>query len=391
MSKYDPSKHQWGTDASTKYAKKITPNESKKDGKIASGSKVVHSQKRNDIKEKTMPLSAKDPIAKWIYDFKKSDAPQFKGKSGEERKAMAVAAYMDAKKGKKQEKGWDSEVNQVESTDAYAKSQAAIRDRKKRAGMTSSDQKKMGAVADMMRKEREKRAAKNEENADECWTGYRKQGMKKKGDKMVPNCVPESTAIMVPSSQEFIPSPTGGKRFATAKVEEIETDSAAKRPVTVTDPKTGKKRVTMQPAHKKELDHDHKNEVGEKTNNLVAKHARKYNKAHVMANRKKKQKKGYVKHKGKMYEEVSFCESMDPRDHTDKPGHLVVVTKPSGKKMIKHYHPTPQGAKKYADRINKTNRVGHKATVHKTDGRRIMESGSEDRCRVSHGQEEPCV
>ena len=25
-----------------------------------------------------------------------------------------------------------------------------------------------------------------------CWTGYRKQGMKKKGDRMVPNCVPVS-------------------------------------------------------------------------------------------------------------------------------------------------------------------------------------------------------
>jgi hypothetical protein len=25
-----------------------------------------------------------------------------------------------------------------------------------------------------------------------CWVGYKKVGMKKKGDKMVPNCVPES-------------------------------------------------------------------------------------------------------------------------------------------------------------------------------------------------------
>ena len=29
-----------------------------------------------------------------------------------------------------------------------------------------------------------------EEAADPCWDGYRKAGMKKKGDKMVPNCVP---------------------------------------------------------------------------------------------------------------------------------------------------------------------------------------------------------
>lgn len=48
-----------------------------------------------------------------------------------------------------------------------------------------------------------------------CWSGYRQQGMKKKGDKQVPNCVPES----VPSSAEFIPSPTGGKRPATLTVE----------------------------------------------------------------------------------------------------------------------------------------------------------------------------
>ena len=65
-------------------------------------------------------------------------------------------------------------------------------------------------------------------------------------------------------------------------------------------------------------------------------------------------------------------ESMDPRDFTDKPGYLVVVSKPTGKKMIKQYAPTSQAAQKYADRINKTNKVGHKATVHKTDGRKIM-------------------
>ena len=50
-----------------------------------------------------------------------------------------------------------------------------------------------------------------------CWSGYRQQGMKKKGDKQVPNCVPETNSV--PSSAEFIPSPTGGKRSATLKVE----------------------------------------------------------------------------------------------------------------------------------------------------------------------------
>jgi hypothetical protein len=76
--------------------------------------------------------------------------------------------------------------------------------------------------------------------------------------------------------------------------------------------------------------------------------------------------------KGDVAESVE--ESMDPRDFTDKPGHVVVVTKPSGHKAIKQYHATSVGAKKYADRINKTNKVGHKATVHKTDGRKIHEA-----------------
>lgn len=35
-----------------------------------------------------------------------------------------------------------------------------------------------------------------------------------------------------------------------------------------------------------------------KTNNIVAKHARTYNKATVMEDRKKQMKKGYTKHKG---------------------------------------------------------------------------------------------
>ena len=372
-----------------------------------------------------MPLSAKDPIAKWIDDFKKSDAPQFKGKSGEDRKAMAIAAYMDAKKGAKQEKGWDSEVRQVEGVEK------------------------------------------------ECWTGYRKQGMKKKGDKMVPNCVPEEMKkVECPKCEGDGCSHCDDKGYHMA----------------------------------------------EKTNNLVAKHARKYNKAHVMADRKRKAKKGYVKHKGKAFQEevteatekhirmdnmngpeekkvldilrnhevkgdivytgetdkgiifkikkpaamnkinaelkkasrsravlemnedlseflvvkknpsysgssssssssssrsrrgagstsgqsvtttsgngykvkrniktgkttksrynvggsAAQKESMDPRDFTDKAGYVVVVTDRKGKQEIKNFSHTKPAAQRYADRVNKTNRVGGKASVHKTDGRKIM-------------------
>ena len=40
-------------------------------------------------------------IGAYIKDFSKSDAPQFKGKSEKERRDMAVAAYLSAKRGDK--------------------------------------------------------------------------------------------------------------------------------------------------------------------------------------------------------------------------------------------------------------------------------------------------
>ena len=48
-----------------------------------------------------MPLKVSDGIAAYIDDFQKSDAPQFKGKSKKERRDMAIAAYLTAKRGGK--------------------------------------------------------------------------------------------------------------------------------------------------------------------------------------------------------------------------------------------------------------------------------------------------
>ena len=42
-----------------------------------------------------------------------------------------------------------------------------------------------------------------------------------------------------------------------------------------------------------------------KTRNLVAKHARTYNKAHKHANRKQLSKRGHVKHKGRGFDAVA--------------------------------------------------------------------------------------
>ena len=46
-----------------------------------------------------MPLDPKDGIGSYIKDFKKSKAPQFKGKSAKKKRNMAIAAYLDAKRG----------------------------------------------------------------------------------------------------------------------------------------------------------------------------------------------------------------------------------------------------------------------------------------------------
>ena len=43
-----------------------------------------------------MPLKVSDGIGAWIKDFKKSDAPQFKGKSKAKRTQMAIAAKLAA-------------------------------------------------------------------------------------------------------------------------------------------------------------------------------------------------------------------------------------------------------------------------------------------------------
>ena len=40
----------------------------------------------------------KNDMGDYIKDFQKSDAPQFKGKSKEKRREMAIAAYLDARR-----------------------------------------------------------------------------------------------------------------------------------------------------------------------------------------------------------------------------------------------------------------------------------------------------
>ena len=78
-----------------------------------------------------MPLKVSDGVGAWIKDFQKSDAPQFKGKDKEERRDMALAAYLSAKRGPEKEN-----VTHAEAMDAKRKAEMdrAMAAFKKRGG-----------------------------------------------------------------------------------------------------------------------------------------------------------------------------------------------------------------------------------------------------------------
>jgi len=63
-------------------------------------------------------LKKSDDMGKWVDDFKKSDAPQFKGKSMKKRREMAIAAKLSAmREGWKSDSGWKK--TQPERKDEY--------------------------------------------------------------------------------------------------------------------------------------------------------------------------------------------------------------------------------------------------------------------------------
>jgi hypothetical protein len=76
----------------------------KEDAKSAKRSLGVLTAVRKMTKEEAEleeKLTAKTPMGKYIKDFQKSDAPQFKGKSQDKRRVMAIAAKLTAERGGK--------------------------------------------------------------------------------------------------------------------------------------------------------------------------------------------------------------------------------------------------------------------------------------------------
>ena len=70
---------------------------------------INREMKKRNLKESyiTEKLKPSDDVSTWIEDFYKSDAPQFKGKNKEERREMAVAAWLEARR----EAGYDVDKN----------------------------------------------------------------------------------------------------------------------------------------------------------------------------------------------------------------------------------------------------------------------------------------
>lgn len=72
-------------------------NKIKKSGVVKKGSMSKNEELDEAFEALNEKLKVSDGAGAWVKDFYKSDAPQFKGKSKEERQKMAIAAYLDAK------------------------------------------------------------------------------------------------------------------------------------------------------------------------------------------------------------------------------------------------------------------------------------------------------
>ena len=95
-------------DSYAQKAGKQLPDLFNKSGKDADSARKYYNRKNTvrkianeEVEELDEKLTAKTPMGTYIKDFKKSDAPQFKGKSQDKRRVMAIAAKLSAERGGK--------------------------------------------------------------------------------------------------------------------------------------------------------------------------------------------------------------------------------------------------------------------------------------------------
>ena len=137
-------------------------------------------------------LKVSDGASAWIKDFQSSDAPQFKGKSMDKRKEMAIAAYLDAKKGSKEE-------SMNEKKGLWDRIHAKRKRGEKPAKPGEKGYPKTLDVGEGLKQ------ARQNVGADSCWPGYKATGTKMKGGKEVPDCKKEGVdeAVKVGDKVKF--------------------------------------------------------------------------------------------------------------------------------------------------------------------------------------------
>ena len=119
-----------------------------------------------------------------IKDFYKSDAPQFKGRSKEKRREMAVAAKLTAERGPQNESATERPMSPAELS---LQKRKALIDKQ----ITMRRQQALNKQATSNKQAMDKKTVK-EGDGDPCWDTHKQVGMKKKGNRMVPNCVPKN-------------------------------------------------------------------------------------------------------------------------------------------------------------------------------------------------------
>jgi hypothetical protein len=166
----------------------------------------THTKKFKQMFGEVLPDNADQ--GDYIDDFTNSDAPQFKGKSKEKRKDMAIAAYLSKNESYQLDEKLKGLVNKAEKSGMPYNILKKVYDRGMAAYKTghrpgaTPQQWAFARVNSFVTKsagtwgKADKDLAKQVEQIEEaCWVGYKQVGMKKKGSKEVPNCVPEEKEL----------------------------------------------------------------------------------------------------------------------------------------------------------------------------------------------------
>ena len=148
-----------------------------------------------------------------ITDFYKSDAPQFQGKSKEKRREMAIAAKLTAERGPQNESATEKAMSPAE---------LSLQKRK--------------ALIDKQITQKRQLALNKVDVKEACWKTHEQRGMKKKGGKMVPNCVRKGSVSEATYPSDFR-NPDGSKRSVAKK--------KTGRPIQHDQPTSGGRRKTV--------------------------------------------------------------------------------------------------------------------------------------------------